>query len=142
MQHLQGLWMGIAYTSSLNSRVDTTCMCAESPQHRLSRASYAASEGCPASSTDGHLESASDSMGYWTINGAAQEHSQPQPHSLGNELLYGLINTCVSIPAMISFAAIIFQVQICFASLKLPRCKYCVGPFPSRLSVQGKSSDS
>ena len=111
---LQGLQPGSVYTSSL--RADTTSMYAESPQHRLSRASYAASEGRPASSTDCHLESASDSMGYWTTNGAAQEYSQPQAHSLGNELLYGLINTCVSIPAMISFAAIIFQVQPEFQS--------------------------
>ena len=91
----------------LQHRLLTTCVVAE---HQLSRASYAASEGRPASSTDGHSESANHSMGYWDTNGVAEEHSPPRAHSLGNELLYGLINTIVSIPAMISFAAIIFQV--------------------------------
>ncbi|KAK9858471.1 hypothetical protein WJX84_009229 [Apatococcus fuscideae] len=42
----------------------------ESPQRRLSRVSYAASEGRAASSTDGHPESGNDSMGYWDANGS------------------------------------------------------------------------
>ena len=39
-------------------------------------------------------------------------YGEAKPPSVGNELLYGLINTIVSIPAMISFAAIIFQVRL------------------------------
>lgn len=79
-------------------------------ERRLSRASFPASEGRDASSTDGHSDSVSQTMGYWDTNGAAGDSAPPKGHSLGNELLYGLINTIVSIPAMISFAAIIFQV--------------------------------
>ena len=46
-------------------------------------------------------------------SGKGEGDQKALPSSLGNGILYGIINAIVGIPTMISFAAIIFQARLC-----------------------------